>query len=114
MKNTYRAGLFAEWIARQILRLHGYKILEARYTTGARTGRAEIDIIARRGKLILFVEVKNRPNATAGLEAITWSQSARLRRAAETWLLRRAPLATARFDAIIVSGWKVRWFKNAV
>jgi putative endonuclease len=114
MKNTYRAGLFCEWIARQFLRLHGFRILESRHVTGRNTGRAEIDIIARRGGLILFVEVKNRRTALAGLDAISYFQHDRLRSAAEVWLRYHRWLGRARFDAIVVSGMKIKWFKNAV
>jgi len=114
MKDTYRAGLFAEWLARQYLRLHGFRILEKRYVTGRMTGRAEIDVIARRGNLMIFVEVKNRPDMVAGLEAITYEQNKRLRAAAEVYLRRKRWTGLARFDAIIVSGWRVNWIKNAV
>jgi putative endonuclease len=114
MKSAYRAGLLAEWYARMFLRLCGFVILDSRYITGRKTGRAEIDIIARRGNLIVFVEVKNRPTAVAGLDAISWEQEGRLRAAAELWLRRRGWTGLARFDAIVVSGWRLRWFKNAV
>jgi putative endonuclease len=96
------------------LRLHGFGILESRYVTGRLTGRAEIDIIAEKRGLILFVEVKNRPNAAAGLDAISRAQHGRLRAAAEAYLRRKQLLCPARFDAIIVSGLKIRWLKNVV
>jgi len=114
MKNTYKSGLFAEFLARLWLRLHFYEVLESRYVTGRHTGRAEIDIIARRGNTIIFIEVKNRPNATAGLEAVTFAQSQRLGRAAESYLLRRRWMGDARFDVIVVSGLRIRHFKAAV
>ena len=114
MKNTYRSGLFAEFLARLWLRLHFYEILESRYVTGQHTGRAEIDIIARRGNTIVFAEVKNRPSAAVGLEAVTFAQGVRLRRAAETYLLRRRWMGDARFDIMVVSGFRIRHFKNAV
>jgi len=113
-KSSYKSGLFAEWLARQYLRLHGYGILESRYVTGRYTGRAEIDIIARYKDSIVFIEVKNRPDAAAGIHAVAFSQGARLRRAAETYLARRRWTGDARFDIMVVSGWRVDWFKNAV
>jgi putative endonuclease len=113
--NTYKSGLFAEFLARMYLRLHGFQILKARYITGRYTGRAEIDIIARRGNLIIFVEVKNRPTAAVGLDAVTFSQARRLRRAAETYLARLRWTGDARFDIIVVSGLhRIKHFKNAV
>jgi len=78
------------------------------------TGRAEIDVIARRGNLIIFVEVKNRPDVITGLEAISYEQNKRLRAAAEVYLRRKRWMGLARFDAIVVSGWRVEWIKNAV
>jgi len=112
--NNYKSGLFAEFIARMYLRLCGFHILESRYVTGRYTGRAEIDIIARRGNLIVFAEVKSRKDAATGLDAVTFSQSARLRRAAETYIARRRWTGDARFDIIVVSGFRIKYFKNAV
>jgi len=114
MKNTYQAGLFAEWLARMFLRLHFFRILESRHITGRYTGRAEIDIICRRGKLLLFVEVKKRPSAQSGLDAVSFAQHGRLRAAAELYMRRRRYIGLARFDMIVVSGWRIRWLKNAV
>ena len=57
-KTSYAKGLFAEFLARMYLRLHGFSILSNRYITGRNTHRAEIDIIAKRKNLIIFVEVK--------------------------------------------------------
>lgn len=113
-KNTYRAGLHAEFIARMYLRLHGFRILHSRYITGRNTHRAEIDIIARRGNLIIFVEVKNRPTLTHAWSAITPAQSARLRRAGETYLMHSRWSGDARFDVIAVCGLHVHWFRNAI
>jgi len=113
-KSSYKSGLFAEWLARQYLRLHGYGILQSRYVTGRYTGRAEIDIIAQHKNIIVFIEVKNRPDAAAGIHAVTFSQGARLRRAAESYLARRRWTGDARFDIVVVSGLRIKWFKNAV
>jgi putative endonuclease len=114
MKDTYRAGLFCEWVARQILRLCGFRILESRRVTGRNTGRAEIDIVARRGGMMLFVEVKNRRTAAEGLGAISRAQARRLRSAAEAYLRRRSWLGLARFDVIVVGAFGFRWFRNAI
>ncbi|MGI5846032.1 MAG: YraN family protein [Alphaproteobacteria bacterium] len=113
-KNTYRAGLFAEFLARIYLRIRGFKILKSRYITGRYTKRAEIDIIARRGNLVIFVEVKNRLNVRTAFDAISHKQASRLRRAAETWIKKNRWYGNARFDVIVVSGWRVQWFKNAL
>lgn len=112
--SSYRAGLRAEWIARMYLRLHGFRILHNRYVTGKNTRRAEIDIIARRGDLIVFVEVKNRPTIAAAWDAIGVAQTARLRRSAETYLASHRHAGDARFDVIIVCGLRVQWIQNAI
>lgn len=113
-RTTYRQGLRAEFIARIYLRLHGFRILHNRYITGRNTNRAEIDIIAKRGNLIVFIEVKSRPTVQTACEAITIPQARRLRAAADTYLIRRSWTGDARFDVIAVCGWHVTWFKNAI
>ena len=113
-KTSYQVGLYSEFLARMYLRLHGYKILNKRYVTGKRTNRAEIDIIAKRGKTIVFIEVKCRKNISAAWDAITPKQSARLRRAAETFLINNKWMGDARFDVIAVCGHKIYWAKNAI
>ncbi len=113
-RTTYQRGLFAEFLARMYLRLHGFRIVESRYITGRHTNRAEIDIIARRGNLLLFIEVKNRPTLDLSFSAITPTQIARLRRAAETYIAHIGWRGDARFDVISVSGWQIRWIKNCI
>ena len=112
--NSYRVGLVAEFYARMYLRMHGYKILASRYVTGRHTGRAEIDIIARRGNLIVFAEVKRRPTLDAGWAAITAPQAARLRRAADTYLIAKKWQGDARFDVIMVCGARIYWARGAI
>jgi len=90
-------GRRAETIAAWWLRLHGWSILARR----ARVAGGEVDLVARRGHTLAFVEVKQRATA----EAAAWSLDAyRLRRvavAAEQLALRHArPGDTIRIDAI--------------
>jgi putative endonuclease len=113
--NSYQSGLFAELLARWFLRLHGFRILRNRHITGRNTGRAEIDIIARRGNLVVFAEVKSRPTIADGIIAVTAPQAVRLRRAAENCICHYGATGIdARFDIIVVSGMKIRWVKNAI
>ena len=112
-RTSYTTGLYSEFLARMYLRFHGYRILKNRYITGKNTNRAEIDIIAKRGKLILFVEVKHRKTVMAAWGAISKTQERRLRLAAETFLLQRRWRGDARFDVIIVHGRHIDWTKNA-
>ena len=56
MKNRQQKGLEGENIAAGYLEARGYDLLERRY----RFGHKEIDLIVRKGDLVVFVEVKNR------------------------------------------------------
>ena len=112
--NNYESGLFAEFLARIHLRIHGFHIVRSRYITGRNTGRAEIDIIARRRNLMVFVEVKRRPNIETGWAAITPAQSVRLRRAAEGFITKTGWNGDARFDVIMVCGLRVYWARGAL
>lgn len=111
---SYSRGLFAEFLARMYLRLHGYRIILSRYITGRHTNRAEIDIIAKRGNTLTFIEVKQRKTLEKAWAAITVQQTKRLRRAAETYILQTGWRGNARFDVIIVYGWHIKHIKNAI
>ena len=111
--DSYKIGIFSEFIACVYLVLHGFRIVRRRYTTGRYTGRAEIDIIARRRNMIVFVEVKHRKTVVAALDAITWTQIRRLRAAADTYLLKQRWMGDARFDVIIIHGFHITWIKQA-
>lgn len=111
---SYTTGIWAELVACMYLRLHGFRILRRRYVTGRYTGRAEIDIIARRGNLLIFVEVKRRHDVITGLDAVTAAQSVRLRRAAETYIAREQWRGDARFDIIVVAPHKISWIRGAI
>lgn len=111
---SYSKGLYAEFIARIYLRLHGCKILKSRYITGRNTNRAEIDIIAKHKNTLIFIEVKNRKSIQHAWDAITPRQAIRLRRAAETYIIQNRWDGDARFDVIAVCGRHIHWMKNAI
>ena len=100
-----RLGRSAERIAVWWLRLRGYRILRRRFRTAA----GEIDIIARRGGVIVAVEVKARPDAFAGTEAVGPRQQRRIARAAEQFRAKQpgAPTLGLRFDIVVVSPWRL-------
>ncbi|MBO7066537.1 MAG: YraN family protein [Alphaproteobacteria bacterium] len=112
--NSYESGLFAEFLAKMYLRAHGFRIVKSRYITGRNTGRAEIDIIARRRNLMIFVEVKRRPDVPTAWAGITPAQSVRLRRAAENFIAKTGWTGDTRFDAILVCGLRVYWARGAL
>ena len=94
-------GLRAEWIAAAWLVMKGYRILGRRYLVAG----GEIDLIARRGDTVAFVEVKARPGLDEAAGAISEVKRRRLSRAARVWLTRNpwAISATLRGDAVFVA-----------
>src|SRR5688500_15494061 len=66
-----KRGRFAEAMCVWSLRLRGWRILERRLTGTRGLGIGEIDIIARRGRTIAFIEVKARSSEAAALESVT-------------------------------------------
>jgi len=102
-------GVFAERVAIILLRLKFYSILARRYSIRG----GEIDIIARRGDTIAFVEVKVRPTLDEARCAITPMKRRRLSRAARVWLAANPYAAgfTLRGDAVFVAPW--RWPSHA-
>ncbi len=94
-------GLNAEWVAAALLRLKGYSILSRRYVVSG----GEIDLIARRGDAVAFVEVKARSRLAAAQESITAAKRRRIARAARVWLARNPWAAglTLRGDAVFVA-----------
>ncbi len=94
-------GARGEAIAEAYLRGKGFTILEKNYR--GRTG--EIDIVARDGDSIVFVEVKARRNLAYGVPqlAVTPFKQRQISRTALTWLAhRKKPNAIARFDVIAI------------
>ena len=67
-QRAYRRGHRGEWLAAAALMLKGFRIIARRY----RTKLGEIDLIARRGNLVLIVEVKVRPTLMQAMEAIAY------------------------------------------
>lgn len=94
-----RRGRRAEALAAWALRLKGYRILARRW----RVPVGEIDLVARRGRLIAFVEVKQRASETEGVEAVTPAAQRRIARAASVWLAAHPDAAgfDCRFDVIV-------------
>ncbi|MCA0199265.1 MAG: YraN family protein [Proteobacteria bacterium] len=101
-----RRGRFAESLCVWSLRLRGWRILERRLAGKRGLGVGEIDIVAKRGKVVAFIEVKARTSETAALEAVTVAQRARIARAAEIFIARfpGGDACDVRFDVMTVSG----------
>ena len=97
-----RPGLAAERRAAWWYRLRGWRILGANVWAGGN----ELDLIARRGRQLRFVEVKEKRGSGWGdpLEMVTAEKQRRVRRAAEAWLAARPELdgLVIGFDVVAV------------
>ena len=102
---AYRRGHRGEFLASLALIAKGYRIVARRY----RTKLGEIDLIARRGDLVLIVEVKARPSLIEAMDAVAASSERRIEGAADLWLARQPDHArlSLRFDLVAVLPW--RW-----
>jgi putative endonuclease len=92
----------AERRATRWYRLRGYRIVD----TNVWAGGYEIDVIARRGRRIVFCEVKSKSGLRFGdpLEMVTPEKMRRVRRAAQVWLVangRDHAGCRATFDVIV-------------
>jgi putative endonuclease len=107
---AFRRGLSAETRAALLLLLKGYRILARRWQSPV----GEIDIVARRRRVLVFVEVKARARLDDAAEAVTERQRRRIAAAAEAWLAAHPQHASAeiRFDAVLVM--PRRWPRHLV
>ena len=98
---AFRTGISAESRAALFLVAKGFRILARRW----RSPVGEIDIIARRRTLLVFVEVKARERFDDAAWSVTDRQRLRIAAAAEAWLARYADsrIRDIRFDAILVA-----------
>ena len=106
-QQAWRLGRWAEWLAALRLRLAGYSILERRLAGRRGSGAAEIDIIAKKGDVLAFVEVKARPSLDLAAGAVSNRQRRRLVRAAAGFLAAHPHMAdlSPRFDVLLVAPW---------
>lgn len=101
MLNNKETGKLGEHIARTFLLEKGYSILETNYNT--RYG--EIDIIAKDGRTVAFVEVKTRRSVSFGYprEAVDRYKQSKIKNMAEFYILRKKLFnIPMRFDIIEV------------
>lgn len=95
----HKQGLSAEEEAIRFLASRGWLVLAHRW----RVGRIEIDIVARRGVLVAFIEVKARRGDSFGhpFEAVTGAKQREIVKAARAWIDRFGePSDIYRFDCI--------------
>jgi putative endonuclease len=99
-RDAEKRGHRGEFLAAWALRLKGWRIVARRH----KTPMGEVDIIARRGGIVAFVEVKARRSMRSAVDAVTPASKQRIRDAGLLWLARQKDAAalTLRFDIIAV------------
>lgn len=112
-QNNRETGSYYETAVAACLEKSGMTVIEKNFRCRA----GEIDLVARDGNYLVFVEVKYRKNASAGtaLEAVDRKKAAQVRRVAAHYLYRHnLPEETAcRFDVAAVDGGGLTYIKDA-
>ena len=107
-----RLGLASEEQAIRYLQSRGWDVVAHRF----RVGRIEIDIVARRGRLVSFIEVKARRGTAFGspFEAITGGKRREIVKAARVWMDRYGQQGDVyRFDCIAIVDKKLEHLEDA-
>ncbi len=107
-------GARGENLACRELRRHGLRVLRRNY----RVRGGEIDLVARDGEVLVFVEVRVRSHAAWGGAAasVDRAKRARLLHAARCFLGADADGlgdVPCRFDVVAIDGARVRWIRDA-
>jgi putative endonuclease len=102
---AFKVGISAESRAAAFLIAKGFRILARRW----KSPLGEIDIVARRRSLLVFVEVKARNDLDEAAESLSTRQQRRIAAAAEAWLATHGSdgFRDIRFDAILVAPGKM-------
>ena len=112
-KNKRTTGSHYESVVAAFLQKQGYVILEQNF----RCRSGEIDLIAKDGKYLVFIEVKFRSSNRAGsaLEAIDSRKAYQVRKIAAIYLYQKqySESTPIRFDAAGVDGESITYIKNA-
>jgi len=111
--NKREIGTIKEDLAGKFLIDNGLSILEKNY----RVRSGEIDIIARDGSYLVFVEVKYRKTASSGHpeEAVNYNKMKQICKVSNHYrIYKKIPdNQSIRFDVIAIEGDEIRWYKNA-
>ena len=111
-------GRFGEDLAARWYRRHGYRVLDRNW----RCREGELDLVAVRGTVVVFCEVKARATTSHGhpSEAVGPAKQRRLRRLAMRWLAEAradgrvaATGLTLRFDVACVLGTRIHVIESA-
>ncbi len=109
---TVQIGAHAESLATRVLLDRGYRIVECNYRIKA----GELDVIARDGDVLVFVEVRSRADGDHGdaSEMIHRNKRRQVSRVAAHYLEARRPeFEECRFDVVAITGDRVELFQDA-
>ncbi|RGZ01511.1 YraN family protein [Clostridium sp. AM58-1XD] len=109
--NRRQTGSEKEALAASYLEKQGCRILERNY----RNHCGEIDLIAKDGDTLVFVEVKYRRTIKNGWpeEAVDLKKQKRIRTAACLYLAGKSMDIPCRFDVVSILGETIRWIRDA-
>ena len=112
-QNTRQIGTAYEQLAADYLKAQGYEILEHNF----RCGLGEIDLIARDGNYLVFVEVKYRSRSDCGYpsDAVNYKKQVRISNGAAYYLWKNydSDQIWVRFDVVSIQGETVQLYKDA-
>ncbi|MGL4533709.1 MAG: YraN family protein [Fusobacteriaceae bacterium] len=109
--NTREKGNFYEQCAVELVEKKGYTVLERNYLLRG----GEIDIIAKKGETIVFLEIKQRSNDNFGVgeEAVDYKKLKRIYQTAKKYVyIKKLYDYSFRFDVIAYNGKSVQWIEN--
>ena len=101
---SWHIGKFAESLVILWMWLRFYNIIDYRY----KTKLGELDLVVKRGKTLIIVEIKLRPSLAESLESVPKFSQERIVRATQ-WYLAKHPKYndyTVRFDIVAIAPWR--------
>jgi putative endonuclease len=103
---SHHAGLSAEQCVERHYERQGYRVACRRWRGAGRGAGGEIDLIARDGDGVVFIEVKKSRSFARAAERVSQRQMRRIYASAEQFLERepKGQLTNARFDVALVDG----------
>ena len=109
--NKRKTGAVYEAKAASYLKENGYQILEKNY----RCPLGEIDLIAREGRYLVFIEVKYRRTSRLGTgeEAVNIRKQQKILAASRWYLMQHPAWCYCRFDVVAIHGEMIHVIRNA-
>lgn len=125
--NSKKLGNFGERIAQRYLKNKGYQILDRNYffRIPGSPQKGEIDIVAKKGDIISFFEVKASTDPINGIlpeEKVDFKKQKKLIKTAETWLMKNKLPLDSKWQLDVISikidlsckKAKIRHFENII